>query len=144
MITLRTREEIARAINFKQYPVVVIDLAQTDSYGIVGARVCIDNGKHSDGLPYYIKATLRAFNDDKKLVFQAYGAYLSNSFCYSDMEEMLNYANVPIIKKDQDIVICLINSAMRISYCPVILHTGKRVNPHCQTPLGLEAFEITV
>ena len=70
---LETRTEIAKAINFKQYPTIRIDVSETDDYGIVGTHVLIDNG---------------TFRDEGCLV----------------------------------------------------LKTGARVDPHCQTPLTLEKF----
>lgn len=41
---LETRTEIAKAVNFKQYPTIRIDVSKTDDYGIVGTHVLIDNG----------------------------------------------------------------------------------------------------
>ena len=137
MKKLTTRTEIAQAINFKQYPTITIDLSKRDDYGIAGAPVVIDNGKFSSGEPYYIHATLRAYNDEKNLTFSAGSSYLSDSFSYSDMEEILTYANAPVVKPDQEILICLIDSEKRQAYNPLVVRTSKRVNAHCSTPLTL-------
>ena len=142
MRTLKNRSEIARAINFKEYPTVVIDVSKTDEYGITGARVCIDNGKYRDGSPYFIDAVIRAFNDTHKLEFQAFGCAISNSFGYYDMIRMLNYANVPIIKANQEILVCMYDSSKRLEFFPVILKTGSTVRPHCQAPLDLEEYDV--
>ena len=142
MKRLTDRTEIASAINFRKYPVVTIDLADVDEYGIKGAKVLIDNGFFKSGEPYYIKAKLRAYSDEKVLQFSQGAEVLSASFTYSDMEEILEYSNAPIIKADQDILICPINSAIREAYAPILLHTGKRIDAHCSTPLTLEKFEI--
>ena len=56
---LETRTEIAKAINFKQYPTIRIDVSETDDYGIVGTHVLIDNGTFRTGEPYYVRATLQ-------------------------------------------------------------------------------------
>lgn len=58
---LETRTEIAKAINFKQYPTIRIDVSETDDYGIVGTHVLIDNGTFRTGEPYYVRATIRAY-----------------------------------------------------------------------------------
>ena len=142
MKRLTERTEIASAINFRKYPVVKIDLSDIDDYGIKGAKVLIDNGFFRSGEPYYVKATLRAYNDEKVLKFHQYAHGLSASFTYHDIEEMLDYSSVPVIKADQDILICPINSVTREAYAPVILHTGKHLDPHSSTPLTLERFEI--
>ena len=138
MKRLTDRSEIAQAINFKKYPVVTIDLAKTDDYGIAGTPVNIDNGTFRTGEPYYIHATLRAFNDEKTLTFHASCTGISSSFTYSDMEHILTYANAPVVKPDQDILVCLIDSEKRQAYGPMIVHTSKRVSAHCSTPLTLE------
>lgn len=51
---LETRTEIAKAINFKQYPTIRIDVSKTDDYGIVGTHVLIDNGTFRTGEPYFV------------------------------------------------------------------------------------------
>lgn len=139
---LETRTEIAKAINFKQYPTIRIDVSKTDDYGIVGTYVLIDNGTFRTGEPYFVRATIRAFRDEGCLKFKSYGCCLSATFTYSDMERILDYANVPVIKANQEILVCLVDSVERLVYKPVILKTGERVDPHCQTPLGLEKFMV--
>ena len=124
---LETRTEIAKAINFKQYPTIRIDVSKTDDYGIVGTHVLIDNG---------------AFRDEGYLKFKSYGSCLHADFTYFDMEKILDYANVPVVKPDQEILVCLVDSVKRLVYKPVVLKTGARVDPHCQTPLTLEKFMV--
>ena len=140
MKTLNERTEIATAINFKKMPVIKFDLAKKDEYGYSGTKVCIDNGTYRDGNPYYIHATLRSYNDSNCFEFTQHGCCLSNRFDYREIDEMLEYANAPIIKKDQDILIVPINSETQVAYAPVVLHTGDHTNPHCQEPLPLEKF----
>lgn len=142
MKTLENRTEIARAINFKLYPTVRIDVSKTDDYGIVGTLVQIDNGTYRTGEPYYVRATLRAYRDEGVLKFQSYGTCLHSSFGYSDVEKMLDYANVPVIKAGQEILVCVVDSEKRLAYHPVVLKTGERIDPHCSTPLTLERFRV--
>ena len=132
MKRLTERTEIAQAINFGKYPVIKIDLADCDDYGVKGTKVRIDAGKD-----YYIRATIRAFNDEKTLTFVSYGAFLSDRMSYEDMMEMVEYANAPIIKPGQEIVICLYNSEYKTVAAPYIVKTRDRVNPYCQTPMSL-------
>jgi hypothetical protein len=139
---LETRTEIAKAINFKQYPTIHIDVSKTDDYGIVGTHVLIDNGTFRTGEPYYVRATIRAFRDEGYLKFKSYGCCLHADFTYYDMEKILDYANVPVIKADQEILVCLLDSVKRLVYKPVVLKTGAQVDPHCQTPLTLEKFMV--
>lgn len=55
---------------------------------------------------------------------------------------MLEYTNAPIVKPDQDILVCMVDSERRLAYDPVVLRTGKRVDPYCMTPLDLERCKI--
>lgn len=43
-------------------------------------------------------------------MFKSYGSCLHADFTYSDMEKMLDYANVPVVKPDQEILVCLVDS----------------------------------
>lgn len=142
MKRLTERTEIATAINYRKYPVIKIDLAEWDDYGIKGAKVLIDNGCFKSGEPYYIRATIRAYTEERVLEFCQGATCLHAGFGYSDIRDMLDYANVPIVKADQEILICPINSNLRKAYAPIVLRTGKRIDANCTTPLTLEKYEI--
>lgn len=133
---LTDRHDIAKAINFKQYPVIRINLEDKDEYGIKGTKVCIDNGKFRDGSPYYLHATIRSYYGESGLHITQGGACLHASFGYSDIKEMLEWANAPIIKPDQDILVVMDMPSIRMANC-VILHTSDRIDPHCSTPLRI-------
>ena len=142
MKRLMERTEIATAINFGKYPVIRIDLANTDDYGIKGTKVRIDNGTFKSGEPYFINAEIRAYNDEKYLTTSQGCSILSDRLTYSDYIEMTEYANAPVIKANQEIIIFLFNSVLKDVYHPVIIKTGNRVDPHCSTPLTLEKYEV--
>lgn len=135
MRTLNTRQEIAATINFKKMTVVTLDLAKADEYGLVSEPVQIDNGTFRDGEPYYIHSVIRAYTDERKFTFTQYGCCISASFTYSDMEEILAYANAPVVKKDADVCIAIIDSNKKQVYKPIILHTKDHISQHCSTPL---------
>lgn len=139
MKLLTQRTEIAQAINFKQYPVVRINVEDHDDYGVRGTKVCIDNGIFRDGNPYYLRATIRTYNDEKGFHITQGGSMLKSSFGYSDIEEMLEWANAPIIKADQEILLVLDSPSVRNAVC-MILKTGKKIDAHCSTPLAIEQF----
>lgn len=69
MKMLETKQEIAIAINMHEMPVVRIDLADADEYGIKSQKVLIDNGKFrrlnptDPDMPYLVRAEIRAFVD---------------------------------------------------------------------------------
>ena len=135
MRTLTERTEIAKAINGHKMPVITIDLADADEYGLKSQKVLIDNGTFSDGFPYYIHSELRAYRDERKFRFSQGAVGISASFDYHDMKEMLDYRNAPIVRPDEDIIIAIIDSRDKTAYYPIILHTDKRIDSNCTTPL---------
>ena len=143
MKMLKTREEIAMAMNFRKYPVLHIDLADADCYGLKGCKVRIEAGTMSNGLPRTVHATLRVFRDEKTPTFQSGCTCLSSSFTYSDYAEMVEYAQAPLIAADQDVVIAIYDSRTKAAYNPILVHTGNKVSPHCVTPLTIERVDMT-
>ena len=135
MKTLKDRREIANEINVKRTTAVRIDLADADKYGIKSQKVVIDNGTFSDGIPYRVRAEIRAYADEMKFTFHGFATCIHSDFGYSDIEEMTEYANAPVIKPDSDVVLVIVDSKKRQAYAPCVLHTSKRVDPHCTTPL---------
>lgn len=135
MRTITERAEIAKAINGHTMPVITIDLADADEYGLKSQKVLIDNGTYSDGFPYYIRSELRAYSDERKLKFSHGVVGLSASFTYHDMKEMLEYRNAPVVKPDEDVVIAIINSNDKTAYAPIVLHTGTHIDSNCTVPL---------
>lgn len=85
MKTLETKQEIAIAINMHEMPVVRIDLADADEYGIKSQKVLIDNGKFrrlnptDPDMPYLVRAEIRAFIDEKKFTFASHA--WQSAFC---------------------------------------------------------------
>lgn len=135
MRLLTDRKEIAKEINIKRTPTVRIDLAEADDYGLRSQKVLIDNGTFRDGTPYLIHAEIRAYGDEGVFTFSSPGVWISDSFGYEDLEDMVEYANAPVIRKDSDVVIVVVDSEHRKMYAPCVLHTEGRISAHCSTPL---------
>lgn len=133
---LTDRKAIAQAINIDRIPVVRIDLADSDEYGLKSQKVLVDNGTFRDGTPYLIGAEIRAYADTMKFEVVSYGTCLKDSFSYYDMEEMLAYANAPVLKKDSDVVIAVVDSENKKAFAPAVLHTGDRISAHCMNPIA--------
>lgn len=143
MKMLKKREEIAMAINFNKYPVLNIDLADADEYGLKGCKVRIDAGTFSNGFPRIVDAELRVYRDEKKLTFVSHGTMISGSFTYSDYVKMVKEAQAPMVSANQDIVIAIYDSRNKTPYAPIIVHTGDSVDPLCVIPLTIERVDMT-
>lgn len=120
MKTLRTREEIAKAINFKNdLAVVEIDVSNEielcdEVVGYQGCKVRMDFGKD-----YYFTGRLNYWKDTKKLSISADCVCLSNSFTYDDIKTMLENRNAPIIKNGCKMLIVCYNSKTGMVLSPV-------------------------
>ena len=137
------RTVIAKALNFNKYPVLTIDLADRDEYGLKGCEVRIDNGTFRSGEKYFINATLRVYNDEKYFSFSAHNVCIKKDFSYSDVERMIKMANTPIIKPDEDIAIIIIDSRLRAAYRLYIVHTDSRISPNCIDPMKIEKVDLS-
>jgi hypothetical protein len=131
---LKDREEIAKAINGREIPVVTLDLVDADEYGLVSEPVAINNGFFRDGFPYMIHAHIRCYSDAKKFTFSSGCVGIHSDFGYTDVMEMLEYRNAPVIEADSDVILVIKDSKEKMCYITV-MHTSKGVDPHCYTPL---------
>jgi hypothetical protein len=136
MRRLIDRTDIAKAINFGKYPVIKIDLADRDDYGIRGTKVNIDFGGE-----YFIHGKIRSYDDERCLTATQGATCLSKEIYYDDYLEMVEYANAPTIKANQEIVIFMYNSMTKEVFAPAIITTGK-IDRFCSTPITLEKFII--
>lgn len=143
MRMLKDRRDMALAVNFGKYPVLKIDLADTDDYGLKGCRVRIDAGTFMDGEPYIIGATIRAYRDECKLTTISDGCVLTNDFTYHDYTDMVERAQAPLIKPDQEVVVAIYDSRTRMAYAPVVVRTSPRVSRHCSVPISFEDADMT-
>ena len=143
MKLLHDKHELAMAMNFGKYPVLKIDLADSDDYGLKGCKVRIDAGTFKDGEPYTIRATLRAYRDECKLTTSAAPVGLTNTFTYEVYFKMAEYAQAPLIKADQDVVVAVYDSNKKCAYAAFIVHTSKFVSKHCSTPIQFEDADMT-
>lgn len=131
------------AMNFGKYPVLKIDLADSNDYSLRGCKVRIDAGTFRDGEPFIINAEIRAYSDSCKLTTMQAGACLTNSFTYHDYEEMVEYATAPLIKPDQEVVVAVYDSKKRIPYAAFITKTSKQVSRFCSTPIEFVDADMT-
>ena len=138
---LKERTEIAQALNFGKYPVLELDLANVDEYGIIGSKCRIDMGKFNDGSPWYEDAELRVYSDEKKLCLSGGGCVLSANWTYNDVMEDMNNAMTPLIEPDSEMAVVIHDSDSRKLY-GVFIVEAKGVHRHCSQPLNIEDVDL--
>lgn len=143
MELIKEKQELAMAMNFGKYPVLKIDLADADDYGLKGCKVRIDAGNFPSGEPWFIKAELRVYRDDCKLTTSAAPVGLSANFTHTDYFKMAEYATAPIIKPDQEVVVAIYDSKKAQAYAAVKVRTQKFVSRHCSTPIDFVDADMT-
>lgn len=131
------------AMNFGKYPVLTIDLADADDYGLKGCKVRIDAGTFSNGEPYLIKATLRVYRDTCNLTTSAAPVGLTADFTYHDYKKIADYATAPIIKPNQEVVVAIYDSKKEQAFAAVKVKTSNFVHRHCSTPIGFEDADMS-
>lgn len=135
MKKLTKLKDIASALNFGNYPVLSIDIANWDEYGLVGSDCRIDMGKFSSGEKWYQEATLRVFCDEKKLTFTSPGCCLSSTYSYWDFVKDVKIASAPIVKPNREIAVAVFDSKAKEGYGVYIVKTGA-ANRFCSTSLS--------
>lgn len=144
MKLLKDRHELAMAMNFGKYPVLKIDLADSDDYGLKGCRIRIDMGTFSDGSPFIEGATLRAYRDTKTLTVSSDPCCLSDSFGYNDYLNTVERAQAPLIHANEEVVVAVYDSRTNTAFYPFIVKTTPHVTRHCCTPIGFVDADMTL
>lgn len=142
MKNLTDRQEIAEALNFGKYPVLKIDIADCDWYGLKGSICRIDMGEFSDGSKFYERAQLCVYNDKRKLSFFSFGCVMTENVSYADFMEDVETAMSPIIKPDSEFVVVIYDSERSEVYKVYVVKTGKTCR-HCHQPIYVEPVDMT-
>lgn len=148
MKQLTERTEIAKAINFGKYQVLTIDLADEIVMcgEVVGYNGCNVRVKHTTrtGEELLIHCQLKYWVKEQKITFSNGGACLKAGFGYSDLMEMVEFANAPILDKNQEFVLVVYNSKIKKALAPMILKTSNYKDILCQEVLMLEEKHINI
>lgn len=114
------RTEIAKALNFNEHPVVDIDFANEENKiymcgSLVGFKAKVRVPWMYNGKTMYDKSELKWFEDEKRITIGNAGCMLASGFGYQDIEEMVGYANAPILDKNEEFVLVLRNSKTKMA-----------------------------
>lgn len=141
MKTLTDRQEIAKAMNFGEYPILYLDLAKDELKEdylkgcYQGQRVKI--ARNRNGETFYSHGTLSYWKDENKLSISSEAIMLTASFGFSDIQKMVENANATEIKGDQEVIVVIMNSKTQKTSYPFLTKTSRYV-PNCQTAMTIE------
>lgn len=142
MEIIKSRTEIAQALNFGKYPVLKIDLSECDEHGLNGSKCRIDMGTFNDGTRWLEPAQINVYRDEKVLHFSAWGCCLSKDFTYHDFEEDLENSMTPIIKAESEFIVAVLDSKYREVYALYKVETGHTIR-HCTKPISCEKVDMS-
>ena len=124
------RKDIAQALNFNKYPVVVSEVVhypdKTESlkFGIVRIET---------GRGYSLRASLYVYGDEMKLVTSNPGTILAARYDYRDLMEDASYAQAPLLHPNSEFVMVLHNPELKRA--AVLKFKTGDVDLNCSTPL---------
>lgn len=142
---LRTRHEIADAINIKKYPVLTIDLRQPmngypDCYS--GSKVNVAGGHSKDYEDLLTRCTVQMFGDEpgnechdepwmyQKIILSGGCVCLHSSFTMKDILEDIEWSNARTVKAGDTVVVFF---QMENACYLRMMKVSDRINPHCST-----------
>lgn len=143
---LTDRHEIAKAINFGKYPVLTLnrenrpfaDIAP-DSDFAKGCRVRVA-WDHKDSRYEGMTTNGNIYIEDGRIAISNDSTMIKASFGYSDIMEMANEANTPIVHRGQEVVV--IEEWPSKKECRVrMMKVSDRIDIHCSTVARLEDLE---
>jgi len=142
MIELKERQDIAKAMNFGEYPILKLDISDADEYGIKGCPCKIDMGTFNDGSRFLQKAELRFYCDEKSPTFSSGGACLSNVYNYTDFMNDYTAAISPTIKPNSEFVLIIMDSIAKTIYKVMIVKTFD-THKFSIRPIDMEAIDLS-
>lgn len=143
MKCLTDRKEIAKAMNFGKYPVLVLDL--DNNCGFEGGRYCQGQRvrvawDHKD--PQYAGMTTQGniYMEDGRIAISGNAACLHADFGYYDVMDMAAWANAPVVHKGETVVVVM--KSEKAKTCVVrMMKVSDHINIHCMTVARLEDIE---
>lgn len=106
------REEFGEEVNFGKHPVLTIDMSKDGFMDTIftGCKVRIDNGSFRTGERYLAKGEFIYNVKEDKYEVANYGICISARFAYEDAIEQIEYAQAPIVKDGDEVIIVKHNS----------------------------------
>lgn len=141
------RHEIAQAINIDRIPVITIDITKCmDGYEhcYEGDKVLVTDPKHGR----HVRCTVKMYGDDngnndylhpwfyKTICLMNPGAYISASFGYSDVMEMVEWSKSKVLDAGEEVIVMFNDRENKYCYLRR-MRVSDSVNLHCQTAATL-------
>ena len=141
MKLLTERTEIAKAMNFGKYPVLTLNMEDHDGFEdttyCIGCnvRVAFDTKNHGQ-----LHTEGHIYLEGGKVCISNNAVCIHSDFGYSDVMEMVKWANTPMLHAGQEVVVVFDWPTEK--GCVVrMMRVGERIDPHCMTVTTLEDID---
>lgn len=143
MKMLTDRKEIAKAMNFGKYPVLVLDMENhcgfenTDFCEGQKVRVAWDSAdKRYEGMT----TEGNIYMEDGKIAISNNASMLKADWGYHDVISDAEWANAPVVHKGQTVIVIM--DWKSVKRCAVrMMKVSERIDIHCMTVAHLEDIE---
>lgn len=138
METITKREDYAKAVNFGNYAVLMVDLGQEGFMDTIfhGSKVRVDFGTFRTGERHLGKGELCYNKKENEFYISSECIILTKDLTYEDALEGAQYGNSPIINEGDKVVIVLHDSKNRV--LKAFITTAKNKSAYCSTMLTFE------
>jgi len=129
-------KEIAQALNFGKYPVLMINMDNKE-----GSNVVIIHKSKTHGDMRYRCTLETGFQkeNDNKLYISTNCSMIKSSYNWNDHLECAEYANAPVIEANQEIAVYMYSEKAKIGVVRLV-KSGK-IDVMCQVATMLEDIE---
>lgn len=142
---LTDRQDIGKAINFGKYPVLFINRENRPypEFGgdySVGCKVRVAYSIWPDGITTRGNLFFSDEDGKSKLAISSRGSMLKAGFGRSDVMEMVEWAQAPVVRKGQTVVV--VEDWPSEKRCTVrLMKVPNQIDVHCQTVAVLQDIE---
>lgn len=132
------REEIAKVLNFGEYPVIKFDLDKETFMDVLhyGDKVRVDFGNFRDGSRYLAKGYLTYNEESGSIQVQAEPCMLVKDLTYRDYMEAVEYSSSLILDDNQEVVIVMYSEKKR--ECKIYLGKTTKGRKFCSTIMYID------
>lgn len=145
------RKELAKAINFGKYPVLTMEIGNhyKDYEGLFkgcDVRVAWDNSRYPD-MASNCRLTIEidrdrlenyvTMDDCKEIKLTQGCACLKASFGYSDLMDMVHWANTPLIHKGEEVVVVFNDSVKNTAFVKKMV-VDTKIDTNCSVVTTLK------
>jgi hypothetical protein len=132
------RQEIAKVLNFGEYPVLKINMDQEAWMDVLyrGDKVRVDFGKFKDGSRFLQQGYLLYNKKDERITISAESTMLVKDLGYEDYMEAVEYGSSQILGDNQEVVVVMYSNNKK--ECKVYLGKTSIGRKFCITIMDIE------